>query len=447
MMAIGKRLGIVLMLLAVLMLQACGSSSSDDKAESKYDNESTTTATDSTASTESADTAITDSGEPASGGTDASGEETKKDSTSDKATTDRGDDDSAAGSNGEDTPPAGTLTAGEWDDNALWSRWQDLMASHEGDRYRPYWEFYNFERLEVKVTANGRPAVDAQVALTRSNGQDGWTARTNAAGVAYLFPILFEEQGGNAKYGLTVTAGQQKKQFENVNVQSGRVMEVELSEASDVSSLVDLMLVVDTTGSMADELEFLETELKDVVSRVGQSNKGQLSIRVSPNFYRDVHDDYTVRSFPFTEDIDKAVGQIAKQEAFGGGDTPEAVEDALADAIEEHDWSKQALTRLLFLVLDAPPHHEKDVIKKMQALTAQAAEKGIRIIPIASSGVDIPTEHLMRYMAVATGGTYIFLTDHSGVGNEHLKPAVGEYEVRALNDLMVDVINRYVQGQ
>ncbi|GMK41824.1 hypothetical protein PCCS19_48830 [Paenibacillus sp. CCS19] len=433
MMAIGKRLSIVLMLLAVLMLQACGSSDRDD---SEASSNSESKAADRSTKTDEAATA-----------TDAAGEETSTESKPSKSEENRSEDVAETSDNGDQGAPAGTLTAGEWEDNALWSRWKELMASYEGDRYRPYWQFYNFQRLEVKVTANGRPAVDVQVALTRSNGQDGWTARTNAAGVAYLFPILFEEQGGSAKYGLTVKAGQQKKQFENVDLQSGRAMEIELNEPTDVSSLVDLMLVVDTTGSMADELAFLETELKDVVKRVGDANKGQLNIRVSPNFYRDVHDDYTVRSFPFTEDIDKAVGQIAKQEAFGGGDTPEAVEDAIEDAIEDHDWSKQALTRLLFLVLDAPPHHEKDIIKKMQALTAQAAEQGIRIIPIASSGIDIPTEHLLRYMAVATGGTYIFLTDHSGVGNGHLKPAVGEYEVRPLNDLMVDVINRYVQGQ
>jgi len=444
MMAIGKRLSIVLMLIAVLLLQACGSSDRDSKAASNEIGTHSSSRSDSTSNAEQT--------EPASEAADAADAAADKavevtESSTAKPQEGREESDTSVSQNGEDAAPAGTLTAGEWDDNERWSQWNNLMASNEGEKYRPYWQFYHWDRLEVKVTANGRPAVDATVAVTRSNGQDGWTARTNAAGVAYLFPILFEEQGGRVKYGLTVTAGQQKKQFENVDLQTGRVLEVKLDEAVEVSSLVDLMLVVDTTGSMADELKYLETELKDVVRRVGDANKGQLSIRVSPNFYRDVHDDYTVRSFKFTEDIDKAVAQIAKQDAFGGGDTPEAVEEALEDAIEEHDWSKQALTRLLFLVLDAPPHYEKGIIKKMQALTAKAAEQGIRIIPIASSGVDIPTEHLLRYMAVATGGTYIFLTDHSGVGNGHLKPAVGEYEVRALNDLMVDVINRYVQGQ
>jgi len=48
-------------------------------------------------------------------------------------------------------------------------------------------------------------------------------------------------------------------------------------------------------------------------------------------------------------------------------------------------------------------------------------------------------------MASATGGTYLFLTDDSGIGSDHLEPAVGEYEVTLLNDLLVEVINRYVQ--
>jgi hypothetical protein len=43
-----------------------------------------------------------------------------------------------------------------------------------------------------------------------------------------------------------------------------------------------------------------------------------------------------------------------------------------------------------------------------------------------------------------TGGTYLFLTDHSGVGNSHLEPTVGEYEVKPLNAWMLRVINYYI---
>ncbi|MOA16657.1 hypothetical protein D3C78_1368800 [compost metagenome] len=143
--------------------------------------------------------------------------------------------------------------------------------------------------------------------------------------------------------------------------------------------------------------------------------------------------------------MNKIIDQFSKQKAEGGGDYPEAVDQALRDAIHEHEWSKEARARLLFLVLDAPPHDDPQIIDEIQQLTADAAEQGIRIIPIASSGVSVDTEYLLRFMAVATGGTYLFLTDDSGIGGDHLEPAVGEYEVKLLNDLLVEVINRYVQ--
>jgi hypothetical protein len=60
-----------------------------------------------------------------------------------------------------------------------------------------------------------------------------------------------------------------------------------------------------------------------------------------------------------------------------------------------------------------------------------------------ASGADKDTEFLMRFFAISTGGTYVFITDHSGVGNPHLIPSVGEYTVEPLNDLMVRLINEY----
>jgi hypothetical protein len=68
---------------------------------------------------------------------------------------------------------------------------------------------------------------------------------------------------------------------------------------------------------------------------------------------------------------------------------------------------------------------------------------GVRIIPIASSGIDKVTEFLLRSLSMATGGTYVFLTDHSGVGDAHIEPTIGPYEVELLNELIIRVINEY----
>jgi von Willebrand factor type A domain len=302
---------------------------------------------------------------------------------------------------------------------------------------------YPEHRLEVDVASNGKPVADAVVTLLGDDGETAWEARTNNKGVAYVYADLYDDQGSQDAYGVEVSFGDQKKRYENVPVPRAEALKIDLEKHAKAADALDLMLLIDTTGSMKDELNYLKTELKDVVKRVDQDNGQQLNIRLSANFYRDHGDDYVVKPFPFTDDIDKAVGQLAGQNAAGGGDFPEAVDEALESAVEQHEWSGDARARLLFLVMDAPPHHERKVTKRIKALTETAAAEGIRIIPVASSGVDVHTEYVMRFMAAATGGTYLFLTDHSGIGNDHLEPAVGEYEVKALNDLLVEVINRY----
>ena len=193
-----------------------------------------------------------------------------------------------------------------------------------------------------------------------------------------------------------------------------------------------------------DELEYLKVELQNVIERVERDRAQTLNLRLSVNFYRDEGDDYVVRSFSFSDDIPSVLNQLAEQRSSDGGDYPEAVDQALDDAINEHQWRTQASARLLFLVLDAPPHHEQDVLGGLQEVIAQAAQRGIRIIPVASSGVDKETEFLLRFLSISTGGTYIFLTDDSGIGNDHLEPTVGQYEVEQLNDLLVRVIGEYL---
>ena len=111
-----------------------------------------------------------------------------------------------------------------------------------------------------------------------------------------------------------------------------------------------------------------------------------------------------------------------------------------------HVWDEDAV-KLCFLVLDAPPHDEADVKAQLRTLLPEAAAQGIRVIPVVSSGADGTTEYLCRTFALLTGGTYVFLTDDSGVGGEHLEPTVGAYTVEPLNDCLVRIIQRYCGRQ
>ncbi|NJO86665.1 MAG: hypothetical protein HC821_00850 [Lewinella sp.] len=98
---------------------------------------------------------------------------------------------------------------------------------------------------------------------------------------------------------------------------------------------------------------------------------------------------------------------------------------------------------MLFLVLDAPPHNDSATVAKMQALTLAAAAQGVRIIPLVCSGMDQSGEYLMRSLALATNGTYTFLTDHSGIGGKHLEPSTDAYTVEKLNDLLVRLVHQF----
>jgi hypothetical protein len=217
---------------------------------------------------------------------------------------------------------------------------------------------------------------------------------------------------------------------------------VELAIDCGQSQKVDIAFVVDATGSMSDELNYLTAELNDVMFK-SKEISSTLNFSFANVFYRDHGDAYLTRKQEFTRVLSESVSFISDQRAGGGGDFEEAVEVALDTAINGLNWSTEARARIIFLILDAPPHNTPEIQEKLIRISLQAAAKGIRIVPLVASGINKGTEYLMRSIALATNGTYAFLTDDSGIGGGHLKPSTDSYEVETLNDLLVRVIKSY----
>ncbi len=345
---------------------------------------------------------------------------------------------SESGGSSSQRPSAGLLTAGEWKDMEDIDFWTSLL---ERDGWNSMMERRDLYTNKIKVISvkdeDGAPLYNAKVELFGMDGSKLFTARTDISGSAYLFYNINNDDSDIPSR--AVINGITEARL------SQDITEVTLStEGTDVEAL-DLMFMVDTTGSMSDELRYLQSELEDVIKRVSSSSGNLLSIRVSVNFYRDVGDEYVVRPFDFTGNMSEVMNDLSSQSANGGGDTPEAVHSALQNAIFEHQWRDEAV-KLMFFVLDAPPHTEEEVQgvnSNIQRSLIKAAEMGVRIIPVASSGVDTETEFLLRSYASMTGGTYIFLTDHSGIGGDHLEPTIGQYEVELLNECLIRVISEY----
>ncbi len=349
---------------------------------------------------------------------------------------------SPGGGGGQGTP--GVITAGEWNDLDNWDFWKEVLDRDTIKTFPGLWGFYTNNRFSVILRDAGNRLVHNARLILR-NGSNSFTGVTDNFGKAEIFPGLYTAGYGNSSFQLTAHYRGVAYDLGSVSLSSLQVTK-NLPVAKVVDPTLDIQFVVDATGSMGDEISYLKTELNDVISRAGVQLPG-VQIRMGSVFYRDHGDDYLVRKAPFTTEVGSLISFIRDQSAGGGGDTPEAVEEALDESINKQDWSAQAVNRLLFLVLDAPPHNEPAVMNKLKAAVKSAQEKGIRIIPVTASGIDRPTEFLMRFLSISTSGTYVFITNHSGIGNDHLKPTVGNYQVEYLNNLMVRLITKYGQNK
>lgn len=352
----------------------------------------------------------------------------------------------ASGAGGSFEQQAGQLTGAKWNDNDNFSAFVEKITGQSNGWYgiAAKWNQVATQRIRVHVFSESdlyTPIRQALVTLLDDQDNILYTAVTNADGEAYLFYNLNRTLEGVVPTTVEVIS-QDGKRITHALDEGATEISLAL-DSTNAPTKLDVMFMIDTTGSMGDELEYLKAEMGDVIRRA--ASEDGIFVRTSVNFYRDKGDEYELRYFDFRDDVDEAVSLLAKQRASGGGDYEEAVDTALDYAIHQARWDEDAV-KILFLVLDAPPHYDAQTVASINKSIQKAAEMGIRIIPVASSGVDTTCQVLLRTWAVMTGGTYAYLTDHSGIGGSHQKPDVEGEEIMPLNDLMVRIIKEYLYG-
>ena len=340
----------------------------------------------------------------------------------------------------------GLLTASEWNDLDNWSDWTDILNGEFSNK-TAYWKFYPSTLAAVKVVdENGNGLANVSVELL--NGDDvEFATKTDNTGLAYCWVKLFED------------AIQETVKAEDFSLKvNGKVSEapVELSllsgefkintitsDAKQADTKADVAFIVDATGSMGDEIRFLQSDLSYIIDHA--SSETNIALRTAVVFYRDEGDQYLTRGKDFSTDVANTQAFIGEQSANGGGDYPEAVHSALEATLQNFSWNESARARIAFLILDAPAHHQDSIIESLQKSITFYAKNGIKIIPVAASGVDKDTESMLRFFDIATGGTYVFLTDDSGIGYSHIEASVGDSDVEKLADLMLRLIKKYVE--
>ena len=333
-------------------------------------------------------------------------------------------------------PRAGQVTCSAIDDNSNYTYWNQLCNKNYGNNY-DYGRFGSYvspdfnanNRLELNII-NGN---NVKVSIKNSQSE----AYVDNFHKAYLFPKTVA-----ANYDVEISYVDSNNQPQTVekNVKDGDI--IDLEQTFTTSTNMQIMFVVDATGSMSDEITYLQAEIDSIISKVKNANQ-QANIELSILMYRDKADEYLLRYSDFTADIDAQKTFLLAQKARGGGDFPEAVDEAFTVAMEKQ-WNEDA-TKLLIHVADAPAHTED--LARWNTAVFDAAAKGIKILTVGCSGINKQTEYYFRCQSIITGGQYIYLTDNSGIGGSHLE-ATTEHAmtVEYLNSCLVRIITGYFKG-
>jgi Mg-chelatase subunit ChlD len=328
------------------------------------------------------------------------------------------------------------------DDNARWDDYLRYLRDYQGP---------DVVRVDVSerhqilvVNGEGSPVLAAHISVWAS-GQEVMQLRTHSDGRAAFLPGALPAAGQAARYTLKITvngaveeivipAGDAQREWRVVHPAAG---------ATAAPAKLDILFLIDATGSMGDEIQQLKDNIHAIAAQIA-ALPSRPDVRFAMTVYRDRGDAFVARTVDFTPDVAFFARALAEIEAGGGGDYAEDLNEALYRAIHVPGWRVEDTVSLIFLVADAPPHLDyADQEANYAAQMLEAAGRGFKIFPIASSGLDEQGEYIFRQLAQVSGGRFIFLTygpagpGTTGAETEH---QVADYSVAALDKLIVRIV-------
>lgn len=166
---------------------------------------------------------------------------------------------------------------------------------------------------------------------------------------------------------------------------------------------IDVVFVLDTTGSMSGLIQTAKDKIWSI-ARTMASAQPTPEIRIGLVAYRDRGDAYVTRVTDLSADLDSVYATLMDFQADGGGDTPESVNAALADAVDRMSWSQDDQAyQVIFLVGDAPPHMDYAGEAQYPEIVAAAKAKGIVVNTIQCGSMPITMDPWERIAALGHG--------------------------------------------
>ncbi len=311
-------------------------------------------------------------------------------------------------------PSQSGLKAGFSDDNEQYGLFVKFL-----DQWKetPHKELDVRERLVLKILdAKDRPVANAEV-LVKVGAKTVAKGKSYSDGSFSIYPRDYAGAADAAAYRVEVASPAGKATLDLARGGPRSATAKLAAERKIAAPLpVDVLFIMDTTGSMGEEIERLRATIEIIHTNLS-ALKPKPAIRFGLVLYKDREDEYVTEVHPFTANLEAFQKVLDGVTAGGGGDTPEDLQAALDDAVRGMTWNKDGL-RLAFAVTDAPAQLYPDQTYDYAAAAREAKEKGIKLYTIGTGGLDLEGEYVLRQLSQYTQGKYIFLTYGEGGESE-----------------------------
>jgi len=351
------------------------------------------------------------------------------------------------------------LNAGEIDDNDEWDTYllyrREFMA-----RNMPFYDVDVTGRQIITVLdETGEPVLGATVRIFANDAMIAETL-TYATGQTMFLPNADERSRGVIEFFVIIEKNGISQQF-ILNLTDRTSWTVTLPTTINREAVkLDVLFLIDTTSSMGDEIAQLQNNILHISDAV-DGFADNVDVHYGLVLYRE-HDnfEYLTRRHDFIGDVTEFQTYLNAVTANSGDNNPdwdEALNVGLDESLYLMSWRDEDTIKLIFLVADASPHinHPLEPITYDQSIQSALA-RGIKIHPIASSGLEPQGEFIFRQIAQVTMGHFLFLTYDNGIAGtvgevrpeldiglpDSLDP-IGGYTV----DRLADVVLRLIQDE
>jgi len=304
------------------------------------------------------------------------------------------------------------VKAGEWDDNANYRDFLSFVAQQEK---------LGIDRIDVSgrqflvALDKKNQGVPSCAINVKDDAGKSITLKTAASGRALFFPRASGLTGNRFVASSACLSQNDSAQisFDASEADGASVLKFKGERALANMPTIDVVFVLDTTGSMSEEIQGVKDSIQAVVQKLDK----RATIRIGLVEYKDKGDSIVTKTYPFTTDLAAFERTISSVSASGGGDTPENVNAGLDVALKDMKWSDSSAARMAFLIADAPPHLDYKDTPSYSISAKKAAQQGIKIFTVSASGMDALGQAVFRQVAQLTGGTNMFVL-RGGAGSQ-----------------------------